>query len=59
MLPEKVSMGEIVQSLDQFYDEPTNAPVLLIGALRYVKLKAEGASETVLKELETGLRSNK
>jgi hypothetical protein len=61
MLPEKLTMGEIVRSLDHFYDEPTNGPVFLIGAILYVRLKAEGASETELKELEISLRrtSNK
>jgi len=55
VLPQ-LTPAEVGAAVDLFYKEPTNAPVAVIGALRYVKLKAEGANETELKRLEAELR---
>jgi len=55
--PASLTFGEIVSALDVFYKEPTNAPIpVVIGALAYVKRKADGASDTELKRFEAELR---
>lgn len=56
LMPAGLTIGEVVDSLDLFFQEPTNAPIPVGFALTYVRRKAEGASEADLKELGATLR---
>jgi len=52
-----LTLGEQVQGLNHFYqDTPENAPVPIPDALRYVTAKANGATQSQLDDLASGLR---
>jgi hypothetical protein len=55
--PTGLNYGEVSKAVDMFYKEPTNALIVIPGALTYVTAKASGRiSEAQLKELEATLR---
>jgi hypothetical protein len=54
--PKNLKTGEIVKSLDAFFREPANATIPVAFALRYVKRKAQGATDAELKAFEGTLR---
>ncbi len=56
-LPRSLTFGEIVESLDRFYAEPTNRVIPIAFALSWVDLKAKGVPETALKEWEASSRA--
>jgi len=39
-----LNVGDVVKSLNKFYEEPTNIAIPITGAMSIVKSKAEGAS---------------
>jgi hypothetical protein len=47
---------ELVEGLDMFFKDPANRQIRIIEAMKYVTLKASGASKGQLEELETSLR---
>ncbi|MDP8991216.1 MAG: hypothetical protein M3N41_14190 [Acidobacteriota bacterium] len=51
-----LSVGEVLKSLNRFYDEPTNAPVPVTYAMTVVKMKAEGASADSIERTTANLR---
>ena|ERR1700735_4826560 len=56
MLTSTATIGESVESLDNFYSEPANRPIPIAFAMNWVQMKRNGTSEAVLKEYETKLR---
>ncbi len=56
IFPSTMTVGEISKTFDSFYSESTNLIIPLTSALSYARSKAEGASDTALKELETKMR---
>jgi hypothetical protein len=55
--PWKLSPGETVQAIDHFYgDTPENGPVAVITAVKYVALKASGATQSQLDDFASGAR---
>ena len=55
VLPKSLTIAEVAGTLDLFYGIPTNGPVPVVTALRWVKRKAEGASEAELKQINAEL----
>ncbi len=55
-VPSGTTTGETVQALDGFYADPLNASITVVGAMRYLKRKAEGADEEELNSLKAQLR---
>ena len=55
VLPKSLMIADVAGTLDAFYGIPTNGPIPVLTALRWVKSKAEGASEAKLKEMNTEL----
>jgi hypothetical protein len=54
--PNSLTFGEIGESLDAFYTEPTNRRIPVLYALNWVKLKADGVPVQALKDWEAGMR---
>jgi len=53
----KLTLGEKIQGLNHFYqDVPENAPIAIPEALQYVTVKANGATQSQLDDLVSGLR---
>lgn len=53
----KLTLGEKVQGINHFYqDTPENAPISIPEALQYVTAKANGATQSQLDDLVSGLR---
>jgi hypothetical protein len=55
--PLDFTLGEVVESVNRFYIEPTNRRIPLFMALTWVQLKSGGTSDAKLKEYEAKLRS--
>jgi hypothetical protein len=47
---------EVVEGLDIFFKDPANRQIRIIEAIKYVALKASGASKEKLDDFETSLR---
>ena len=56
-LPFDLTNGEVMESLDKFYEEPTNRRILIVFALTWVNRKATGASFQALEDYAALLRS--
>lgn len=57
LFASSLSIGDVIKSLDKFYEEPTNAAVQVPYAMTVVKMKAEGAStDSIEKATATGRR---
>jgi hypothetical protein len=56
MIPLKLTVGEVVESLNQFYAEPTNRRIKIIFALDWVREKAAGTDEESLRRYAESLR---
>jgi hypothetical protein len=56
-LPRSLTFGEISESLDRLYAEPTNRIIPIIYAFPWVDLKAKGVSESGLKDWEARTRA--
>jgi len=56
-LPQSMTIGEVVESLDRFYGEPTNRIIPAFYALEWVNLKSHGASEAALRGWESNQRA--
>jgi hypothetical protein len=56
-LPRSLTLGEISESLDRLYAEPTNRIIPIIYAFPWVDLKAKGVSESGLKDWEARSRA--
>lgn len=52
----KMSYGEIVRSVDQFYGEPVNGAVPVAWTMLYIDKKLKGASEDELQRMQQFLR---
>ena len=46
----EISTDEYRESLDGFYSDPSNRPVPIVHAMTWTRMRANGASETKLKE---------
>ncbi len=57
LLLTKVTVGEYIESLNNFYSEPLNRPIEVLFAMNWIRLKANGASEVELKAYEARLRT--
>jgi hypothetical protein len=55
--PRSLTLGEISESLDQFYSEPTNRVIPIFFAFYWVDLKAHGVPEAALKAWESTMRA--
>lgn len=55
--PRSLTVGEISESLDQFYSEPTNRVIPILFAFDWVDLKAHGAPDAALKAWESTMRA--
>jgi hypothetical protein len=56
-VPSGTTTGETVKALEGFYADPLNDSVTVVGAMRYLKRKAEGAGEEELNSLKAQMRS--
>jgi hypothetical protein len=56
LLPTSLTFGEIALAIDAFYKDSTNAPMPVPFAIRYVKRKAEGATEAELNTMQASFR---
>jgi hypothetical protein len=55
--PSTSTVGEIIESVDHFYREPTNRCVPVFMVLTWVQRKEHGDSDAKLREYELSLRS--
>jgi len=55
-LPGRYSVGEVVKSLDQFYDSPENTLIPVVFALRVCVMKFNGASPALVDAVVSGMR---
>ena len=55
--PVSLTLGEISESLDHLYSEPTNRLIPVVQGLAWVYLKGQGASEAALKQWESTMRA--
>jgi hypothetical protein len=51
-----ITTGQTVQALDGFFADPLNVSITVIGAMRYLERKAQGASEADLNTMKGELR---
>ena len=52
-----ITTGQTVQALDGFFADPLNLSVPVVGAMRYLERKAQGASEADLNTMKRELRN--
>ena len=52
-----ITTGQTVQALDLFYADPLNGSITVVGAMRYLERKAQGANEAELNKMKGELRS--
>lgn len=56
-IPTSLTVGELSESLDRFYSEPTNRIIPIVYALTWVDLKTKGAAASALNGWEEKARS--
>jgi len=56
VFPSGVTTGQTVQALDGFYADPLNGSITVVGAMRYIERKAQGANEEELNTMKAQMR---
>jgi hypothetical protein len=53
-----ITTGQTVKILDEFYADAQNGSIAVVGAMRYLERKAQGAGEQELNTMKEQLRGN-